>query len=450
MKTGRGYVPKVIALALGVGVLSACSGNVPGWPYPPRERDAPALDVLAYDNNLELVIGTHPALESALGAVAASRAQIGEADAARMPQLGVGVDVGWDAARVINPIVTGAPVAMANMTLTQLVADGGQQRANRDRVEVEHLRARMEFALTGDQLMQELISAYRQRQSAARTLQIIDKHMGEYRERRPQIDAAAARGMMTNSDVIEIDAVVNQIQAKRVDAQLAADAAQATILAILGEGAEAKAAERELAAYLGKSDRADPTSAPGYRALAIASDMDHLLALENIATVSTRPSTSVQAQLRTPLYNPAGVQGYVGVNISWSLFDGGAAKARAESLAAQRQATARTADALEREIAAADRAYQAVRARAGRKRDLLRERIRLSAQRIEEMQKMLVAGQADVSSIAQEIIAGAEAELGLVALDDEVRAAQMASFAVRGGVCAMIDACNLLEGVPEL
>lgn len=427
-------------------VLAGCSGSVPGMSYPPKERAAPDLDVIAPDNTLEAMIGTHPGLEAALGAVAAAHARIKEGKAGRKPQITAGVDAGWDAARVTQPLVTGAPIAMANLTLSQFIADGGQQKANEDRAVADLLKSRIEFALTGDRLVQELITAYRAQQTAARTVQIIDKHMASYRAQRPNIDAAARRGMMTNSDLIEIDTVVNQIKTRRVEAQLASETAAATVAAILGDGEEAQTATRELASLLSHRSARTPAQAPGYREMAINADLEHLFALQNIAETAKRPSAALQVQARTPLYNPTAVQGYVGVQINWSIWDGGAAKARAEALAAERRATATTIEALNREIAAADRTYASVRGRAGRKRALLQERVRLSRLRIDEMQKLMVAGQSDIGSIAQEIIAGAEAELGLAALEDELFHAEMATYSARGGVCAMISACNLFEG----
>jgi len=429
--------------------LVACTDTAANDLFVPDLKPVPTLAVVPTGNALEAALMAHPALTASRASLEAARARIREAESGLLPQIDVGVDAGWSSADIRQPQATGAPVTTASVALRQLLQDGGQTRANIQRSEVELVQAELDFALRGDQLIEELIAAWIARDAANRSLRVIARHIGDFERRRPQIDAASAGGMLTNAEMIEIDAVLNQIETQRLEARISAEHAEATLAAILGAGAVSGPSGRTLATLLAQSGGKEPAKAPPFRRLAIDAGVARIEALQLGAQAAARPSASLQAQLGAPLYKPTAVRGFIGLNVSWNAYDGGATQAQVRAFAAERLAAINSVEALDREIAASDVQYQTLRKGAARRRGLLDERQKLSRQRIEELERLLVAGRSDVGSLAKEIIAGAEAELGIIALDADLRGAQLAAFALRGGACALIEACNLLNPVVQ-
>lgn len=439
--TGQAALAAVVCL----GVLAGCDDELGAMGRAAAPGAADPLPALTGDNALETRIASHPAFFAARATVMSAAAGILEAQAATKPQIGAGIDVGWTADRLSAPVSSGTPVALATVNLEQLLRDGGQVQADTDRATAELLQAKLQLALTGDDLLAQLLTAWNSQNAAQRSMRVIDRQLADYNRRKPQIDAAAARGVMTNSELIELAAVVNQITTRRVEAKLRAEEARADIDAVLGP--DNGAALRVLASAMAQTGGRDPAGAPNYRKLASQAGVERLAALQSGQEAAQRPSAKLQAQVGAPLWAPARVGASVGVNISWNAFDGGASAARAEALAAERAAAEYSIAGLGRSIAAREQSWEALKASAARRQALLSERLSLSRRRVDELERLLIAGQSDVGSIAQEILAGAEAELGLIALDAELRTAQLTAFAARGGVCALVEACDLFDEV---
>jgi hypothetical protein len=72
----------------------------------------------------------------------------------------------------------------------------------------------------------------------------------------------------------------------------------------------------------------------------------------------------------------------------------------------------------------------------------LRDQITLSQERIDLFEQLLVAGRSDVSKIASEILAQADAELAMIDVTLQSRLAIVGYAQTVGGTCAVFDACS--------
>ena len=388
------------------------------------------------NNELERQILSNPLLASARKTTEAKSLVLLELDAANALQVSVtgnaGVaDGGNDGSK---------PVATASATASKLIGDGGKLDAQIEVAMIAVDQARVEYALAGNEFIGGILNGLVAYDSARETIAIIDKNLRAYSARKPQIDAAAQQGVLTNSDVLEIRAVKSQIETQRLEARLAMKTSKSQLDSQL----TAKSLEIQ-AQRFARTKALDPKAAPHFNAKAIRLGAASLGAQANRADLAKKADISAVARVTLPASDETGVDVFAGVTLTWTIADGGASAATARRLQLESEAALL---ARENSLQVADLAGKNLvtgRQIASKRRALLRDRVALSKSRMQELETLLRAGRADVSSIARELLAGAEAEVELAYLSAEIAQQRVATFSAKGATCALIQTCYLFE-----
>lgn len=373
---------------------------------------------------LDRAIWAKPELERMRWDYVAAIERLDQIDAANRPQITGSAEAGGSA----DTSGDRDGAARVTVNLAQTIDDAGRSDAQRAEALLALKVAQVTYALTADQIFTDIARAQIERDSAARTVAIIDRYLSQYRTREGQIEAARQAGVLTNSDQLGIRTSLNQIEATRTNAASTKEAAAAR-LAMLLQGVQAPR-------------RGPVQTPPDWRAqgaeLAIAQSSARLRSV----LLTTAPRASLRASLSAPKNQGVGLT--VGLRYDFTLFDGG--RSAAEARAVQAEGHARTADlaALKHRIrsAASDR-DQTLKANAAQRR-LLRRRLGLAGERIADMEKLLRAGRSDIATLSREILLQAETELALAALDAQDEGARLAYLSTRGGTCALYRACDAL------
>jgi hypothetical protein len=198
-------------------------------------------------------------------------------------------------------------------------------------------------------------------------------------------------------------------------------------------------------ASLAKRIESSPPDVASYRIKAVDLGVTRSLAARQSAQVSTKPQSRLIAALNAPADTAGGMTGFFGVRIDLTIADGGAAARRADALAASAEAGNQSAQALRAQIHAQDARSAQTQTIAAQQRGLLQQRLALSRKRLAETEQLLLAGRANVATMAQEVLAASETEVSLAELSHRLSLARIARFGARGAGCALFDLCDGLQ-----
>lgn len=418
------------------GIVAGCDGT---------QLPAPVIIPVDIPQNAPLltrIILTDPDVASARNRAAADTFAVDEARAARAFQVTANGNIGGR----FNSDETTDPVVTANLQAVRVIDDGGRIDSAIILADLQAEQSIIDFALTGDAYVQRLLTRIISRNAAQQTMRLIDANLARYEARRPLLDAAVANGVMTNADVLEIDALRNDIQTTRLDAEITLidddlalendlagfDVAQVTALML--QRFEARQTLPLTAA-----------PAPARAQAMLRQQALQAGLLQEIA--STRPETNFRTSLSVPIDETGGVSAFVGIDMSFVLADGGASAARQAAIAQREQAANLDRTALDRQIATAQDALRAKRQATARQRDLINRRLRISRDRLTEMEQLLRAGRSDIADIGREILSGAQAQIDLVEREADLQRQTVQTFALQGAACHLVAACDAL--IPE-
>ena len=77
--------------------------------------------------------------------------------------------------------------------------------------------------------------------------------------------------------------------------------------------------------------------------------------------------------------------------------------------------------------------------------ELLKERVAISAQSLQELELRLKAGRADVSKLAREILSKAQSEIALVQLKARYSREKVNAESVTGQTCSLFSLCGTIK-----
>ena len=125
--------------------------------------------------------------------------------------------------------------------------------------------------------------------------------------------------------------------------------------------------------------------------------------------------------------------------------DGGEAAAQIEALSKQLEVTKFDQQALIQEVALAEKNWVEFLKYYLLQNELLKERVAISAQSLEELELRLKAGRADVSKLAREILSKAQSEIALVQLKARYSREKVQAESVTGQTCSLFSLCGTIK-----
>ena len=162
-----------------------------------------------------------------------------------------------------------------------------------------------------------------------------------------------------------------------------------------------------------------------------------------------KPTSNLRTSLSSPTSRGANTTLYGGVTIAFPVRDGGAAAAQIEALTKDLEVTEFDQQALVQEVALAEKNWEEFLKYYLLQSELLKERVAISQQSLEELELRLKAGRADVSKLAREILSKAQSEIALVQLKARYLREKVNAESVTGKTCSLFSLCdNIKNSLP--
>lgn len=125
--------------------------------------------------------------------------------------------------------------------------------------------------------------------------------------------------------------------------------------------------------------------------------------------------------------------------------DGGKAKASIVALNKELEVNALDVSSYKEKVSLAQQGLDNFKAFHQKQSSLLNERMRISKDRIEELELKLKAGRVDVSALAKEILTLARAEIAIERLKHEYVTQRLSALAATGETCQVVNLCDAKE-----
>nr|WP_268821702.1 TolC family protein [Octadecabacter dasysiphoniae] len=332
-------------------------------------------------------------------------------------------------------------VGILSVNYSQLLNDYGRGDIQKEQAWLELEAQQTAYALAADQIFADVARAMIQNQAAGQKIAIIDRQLGQFREREAQIQQAAAVGVLTNVDLLDIRNSENQIKVTRS----LAVAEQAQSRVVLDRVLQTAAAQTAASRGVGAITQTRLDRLPQWRRVRAELLVDQSDATVNNILSSLRPRLSLQSQVSVPFDPDEDSELFVGVRWDFTLYDGGRAAQRAQSQRIRSQSLAQEVEVFDQLVTEGRASLGATLQGIRLQRAALRDQITIRAEGITQLEQLLSVGRADVSTLAQEILAQATTELSLVDLTAQSKLNIVSYAQTVGGTCEIFKACENLH-----
>ena len=335
-----------------------------------------------------------------------------------------------------------------DVRLNRVLSDNGQTNAAELEARLQAESAQTAYALAANDWSVGVVQAVLRRDAAQRVIDIIDRRLAEYNDRKPLLDQAASVGVLTTSNLLTIQQTLNDVESRRLSARLERDSAQ-TELAILvtygPEGTEgaAAAAARRLTPEVTRN-------MPRWREAGLELAVKQSDARLQSILLSRGPVTSLTSAVSTPSVDQGDYDVRLGLRIDMPISDGGARNAQARSAVLAGRSMDAQLQALRDQMSLAQETYDLQARNARAQKALLQQRLEIANDRVAELEQLLAAGRADIEGLTRELLSLALTEVALVEADQRSKLALVSLANTYGGGCGLLDVCDVLTlTVPE-
>ena len=334
------------------------------------------------------------------------------------------------------------PAVTASITARQLLSDNGQTDRSISLSELGANAAFLEVEVAADQLLKVLIDAHDIKTASEKTIKIIDYYLDLYNAREELVLSAVAAGVLSKSDELELRSLRNNTLSDRTNAVLAvsrADSFLKTTLKLYYQDAMSELATLDDIAI---SPKFLLEESPNKKLLDRKSEQ---LNLEiDIQRNRNKPSSNWRTSLSSPTSRGANTTLYGGVTIGFPVSDGGESAAQIESLSKELEVTELDRQVLIQEVSLSEKNWVEFLKYYLLQNELLKERVAISEQSLEELELRLKAGRADVSKLAREILSKANAEIALVQLESRYLAEKVTAQSSTDQTCSLFSLCEVI------
>ena len=335
------------------------------------------------------------------------------------------------------------PAVTASITARQLLSDNGQTDRSISLGELGANAAFLEVEVAADQLLKALIDAHDIKTASEKTIKIIDYYLDLYNAREELVLSAVAAGVLSKSDELELRSLRNSTLSDRTNAVLAVNTADS----ILKTNLKLHYQQAMLDLVALHDGDSSPSflleNSPKNKLLKVSSEQ---LNLEiEIQRSLNKPTSNLRTSLSSPTSRGGNTTFYGGVTIGFPVKDGGEAAAQIEALSKELEVTEFDQQALIQEVALAEKNWAEFIKYYLLQNELLKERVAISAQSLEELELRLKAGRADVSKLAREILSKAQSEIALVQLKARYSREKVNAESVTGQTCSLFSLCDLIK-----
>ena len=158
-----------------------------------------------------------------------------------------------------------------------------------------------------------------------------------------------------------------------------------------------------------------------------------------------KPTSNLRTSLSRPTSRGANTTLYGGVTIAFPVKDGGDAAAQIGALSKDLEVVGFDRQAFTQEVTLAKNNWEEFLKYYLLQNVLLKERVEISQQSLEELELRLKAGRADVSKLAREILSKAQSEIALVQLKARYLREKVNAESSTGQTCSLFSLCSKIQ-----
>jgi hypothetical protein len=334
------------------------------------------------------------------------------------------------------------PAVNATITARQLLSDNGQTDRSISLSELGAQKAFLEVEIAIDQTLKALIEANDVKVASEKQVKIIDYYLDLYNAREALVLSAVQAGVLSKSDELELRSLRNDTLTNRTTAVLAVNRADSFLKTTLKQNYEMAMLDLAVIHENSRSPRFSLERSPSKKLLDLRSSQ---LGLEiAIQKSRNKPTSNWQSSLSSPQSRGSNTTLYGGVTIGFPVADGGEAAAQIEALTQELAVTELDLQVLSEETILAEKNWSDFLQYYLLQKVLLKDRLEISRQSLEELELRLKAGRADVSKLAREILSKANAEIALLQLEASYLSEKMNAQASTGQTCSLFSLCDTI------
>lgn len=329
-----------------------------------------------------------------------------------------------------------------DVRVSRVLNDNGQTTAAENEARLQAEAAQTAYAMAANDWSVGVVQAVVRRDAAQRVIDIIDRRLADYNDRKPMLDQAASVGVLTTSNLLTIQQTLNDVESRRLSAQLERDSAasELAMLVLYGPNGTANAASVAVRRLSADVTRSMPRWREAGLELAIKQSDARLQSI----LLSRGPVTSLTGAVATPSVDQGDYDLRLGLRFDLPISDGGARNAQARSAALAGRSTDVQLQALRDQMVLAQQAYGLQTRNARAQKALLQQRFEIANDRVAELEQLLAAGRADIEGLTRELLSLALTEVALVEADQRSKLALVTLANTYGGGCALLDVCGAL------
>lgn len=333
---------------------------------------------------LETAVGRalahYPTIKAAAAAEAEARATLGEAQAARLPDVQVrGSTIQYQKPTLVSPIHAFVPgltppfdetLLQSTVTGSYTLFDGGARTARIDRARSELDASAAASRSAEDLVIAQVVASYSRVLGRSRTLDAHDRRIVALEAERGRVEQLRNVGRAADLEVLRVAAALETARADRVQIAEALDTAERDLARLVGADPEETRAARldPMGLVDPRVPQRETLVASALRASPVVEVARHRLAAADAAIRTVESARWPQLQAVGSFVGFGSAAGHftsewnTGVQVVYPLFNGGATGQRIARARAAREAAAEQVRALELQIGGeVDRALSALR-----------------------------------------------------------------------------------------
>ena len=334
------------------------------------------------------------------------------------------------------------PGAQATASLSKFVFDYGQTDRQLKLAALETQASILSTHATLNTELTKLLSNFIVLEGANKSLQVIDAYLSKYKKREQTIRTAVSAGVLSRTDLLEIEAAKNDIDSQYERLKLTKSRSQEFLITYLGD--RYSKVGKEIFAQL------VPAYELEYTQKNVSSDLIAVrqIALETeieIAQNFDRYRINANASLSSPSPINDSFSTFAGFSITKPLLDGGQSPATIEKKKADLEVLVQEIKALELErdlIISSWEIYKKYHRLDG---EFLEERKDILLNKSIELEGRFKAGQVGVVSLASAILTSAQAEVDIIQHQTELVQKKLEAASALTQPCALINICEDMQ-----
>ena len=331
-------------------------------------------------------------------------------------------------------------ILVVGVTAQKLLNDNGQTDRSIYLSELGAEIVTLESQVAFDQALQQILEAYTSQNHALKIESIITNYVSQFNEREKLVQTAVKAGVLSNSDYLELKSLKNEVLSEQAQTVFQSNSSSSYLKKSLSNNyTEALA---ELKKYFEVKDDIKLSTNGTYQITLLNLKKLQIQTQIKLQEAANSFTTSWHTTASSPKSRGAGSTIFAGITMGLPFKDGGKAKASIVALNKELEVNALDVSSYKEKVSLAQQGLDNFEFFYQKQSYLLDERMRISKDRIDELELKLKAGRVDVSVLAKEILSLTRAEIAIERLKHEYVTQRLSAIAATGQSCQVVNLCD--------